>query len=134
MNKKVNIKTDKMDPRSRRYSDRDKLRLLEEFKESDLSIAQFQENYGMGHSTLSKWMTKFGLSFDKKEVLMATIEEKNTPGNKKSTQERILEARIRQLEQELNDEKIKSLAYKTMIEIAEEELGVDITKKAGARR
>ena len=134
MNKNVNIKTDKMDPRSRRYSDRDKLRLLEEFKESDLSIAQFQENYGMGHSTLSKWMTKFGLSFDKKEVLMATIEEKNTPGNKKSTQERILEARIRQLEQELNDEKIKSLAYKTMIEIAEEELGVDITKKAGARR
>ena len=123
-----------MDPRSRRYSDRDKLRLLEEFKESDLSMAQFQENYGMGHSTLSKWMTKFGLSFDKKEVLMATIEEKNTPGNKKSTQERILEARIRQLEQELNDEKIKSLSYKTMIEIAEEELGVDITKKAGARR
>ena len=134
MNKKVNIKTDKMDPRSRRYSDRDKLRLLEEFKESDLSMAQFQENYGMGHSTLSKWMTKFGLSFDKKEVLMATIEEKNTPGNKKSTQERILEARIRQLEQELNDEKIKSLAYKTMIEIAEEELGVDISKKAGAKR
>ena len=116
------------------YSDREKLRLLEEFKDSGLSMARFQKKYGMGHCTLSKWMTKFGLSFDKKEVLMATIEEKHKPTNSHSTRERILEARIKQLEQELKDEKIKSLAYKAMIEIAEEELGVDITKKAGAKR
>ena len=123
-----------MNPRSRRYSDRDKLRLLEEFKSSGLCMYQFQRNYGMGNTTISRWMTKFGLSFDKNEVLMATIEEKNKPTNNRSTQERILEARIKQLEQELKDEKIKSLAYKTMIEIAEEELGVDISKKAGAKR
>ena len=118
----------------RYYSDKEKLRLLEEFKNSGQSMAQFQRNYGLGHCTLSKWMTKFGLSFNKKEVLMATIEEKNQPPIEKTPQERILEARIKQLEQELRDEKIKSLAYKTMIEIAEEELGVDITKKAGAKR
>ena len=120
--------------KTRRYSTQEKLRLLEEFKESGISMARFQENYGMGHCTLSKWMTKFGLSFDKKEVLMSTIEERNKPANNKTTQERILEARIKQLEQELKDEKIKSLAYKTMIEIAEEELGVAISKKAGAKR
>ena len=123
-----------MNLKNRYYSDKEKLWLLEEFKNSGQSMSQFQRNYGMGHCTLSKWMTKFGLSFDKKEVLMATIEENNKPTNSKSTQERILEARIKQLEQELRDEKIKSLAYKTMIEIAEEELGVDITKKAGAKR
>ena len=118
----------------RYYSDKEKLRLLEEFKNSGQSMARFQRNYGLGHCTLSKWMTKFGLSFDKNEVLMATIEEKNKPTNNRSTQERILEARIKQLEQELKDEKIKSLAYKTLIDIAGEELGVDITKKAGAKR
>ena len=118
----------------RSYSDMEKLRILEEFKKSGESMAKFQRNYGLGHCTLSKWMTKFGLSFDKKEVLMATIEEKNKPTNNKSTHERILEAKIKQLEQELKDEKLKSLAYKTMIEIAEEELGVDISKKAGAKR
>ena len=123
-----------MNPKLRRYSTQEKLRLLEEFKNSGITMAEFQQHYGMGHSTLSKWITKFGLSLDKKEVLMATIEEKNRPTNNKSTQERILEARIKQLEQELNDEKIKSLAYKTMIEIAGEELGVDIIKKAGAKR
>ena len=118
----------------RSYSDMEKLRILEEFKKSGESMAKFQRNCGLGHSTLSRWMTKFGLSFDKKEVLMATIEEKNKPTNNKSTHEMILEARIKQLEQELKDEKLKSLAYKTMIEIAEEELGVDISKKAGAKR
>ena len=123
-----------MNSKARRYSTKEKLRLLEEFKNSDMSKDQFQEIYGMGHCTISRWMTKFGLSFDKKEVLMATIEEKNKPTNNKTTQERILEARIKQLEQELKDEKIKSLAYKTMIDIAGEELGVDITKKAGAKR
>ena len=118
----------------RSYSDMEKLRILEEFKKSGESMAKFQKNYGLGHCTLSNWMSKFGLSFGKKKVLMATIEEKNKPTNNKSTQERILEARIKQLEQELKDEKLKSLAYKTMIEIAEEELGVDISKKAGAKR
>ena len=123
-----------MNKLSRRYTDQEKLKILEQFKESGVSIWAFSENYGIGHSTLSRWITKFGLSFDKKEVLMATIEEKNKPTNNRSTQERILEARIKQLEQELKDEKIKSLAYKTMIEIAEEELGVDISKKAGAKQ
>ena len=123
-----------MNKLSRRYTDQEKLKILEQFKESGVSIWAFSENYGIGHSTLSRWITKFGLSFDKKEVLMATIEEKNKPTNNRSTQERIFEARIKQLEQELKDEKIKSLAYKTMIEIAEEELGVDISKKAGAKQ
>ena len=117
-----------------RYRDKEKLRLIEEFKNYDGTQDSFAKIYGLGHSTISRWMTKFGLSFDKKEVLMATIEEKNKPTNDKTTQERILEARIKQLEQELKDEKIKSLAYKTMIEIAEEELGVDISKKAGAKQ
>ena len=123
-----------MGKRGCRYSDKEKLRLIEEFKNYEGSQDSFAKIYGLGHSTISRWMTKFGLSFDKKEVLMSTIEEKSHLTNDKSTQERILEARIKQLEQELKDEKIRSLAYKTMIEIAEEELGVDISKKAGAKR
>ena len=92
-----------MNKLSKRYTDQEKLKILEKFKESGVSIWAFSENYGIGHSTLSRWITKFGLSFDKKEVLMATIEEKNQPTNDKSTRERILESRIKQLEQELKD-------------------------------
>ena len=117
-----------------RYKDKEKLRLIEEFKNYEGTQKSFTELYGLGHSTLSNWMTKFGLAYEKKVVLMSTLEEKNKPTNINSTQERILEARIKQLEQELREEKMKSLAYKTMIEIAEEELGVDISKKAGAKQ
>ena len=117
-----------------RYTDEEKLKLIEAFQVSGLSVSHFQKKNGMGHCTISKWMTKFGLSNKSERIKMVTEEEKSTPGNEKSIQERILEARIKQLEQELKDEKIKSLAYKTMIEIAEEELGVDISKKAGAKQ
>ena len=117
-----------------RYTDKEKLRLVEEFKNYEGTQKSFTELYGLGHSTISNWMTKFGLALEKKVVRMSTKEKKNNPSRLQSTEEKILEARIKQLEQELKDEKIKSLAYKTMIEIAEEELGVDISKKAGAKR
>ena len=117
-----------------RYQDKEKLRLIEKFKNYEGTQQSFNKLYGLGHSTISNWMTKFGLAYEKKVVLMSTLEEKNNLSKEKSAQERILEARIQQLEQELRDEKIKSMAYKTMIEIAEEELGVDISKKAGAKR
>ena len=117
-----------------RYTDEEKLKLIEAFQVSGLSVSHFQRKNGLGHSTISKWMTKFGFSKAKERKPMAPIEEKSKSIDKRSVQERILEARIKQLEQELRDEKIKSLAYKTMIEIAEEELGVDISKKAGAKQ
>ena len=117
-----------------RYTDKEKLRLVEEFKNYEGTQTSFTELYGLGHSTISNWMTKFGLVIEKKIVQMSTQEKKDKRSQHQSPQERILEARIRQLEQELKEEKMKSLAYKTMIEIAEEELGVEISKKAGAKR
>ena len=116
------------------YTDEEKLKLIEAFQASGLCVSHFERKNGLGNSTISKWMTKFGLSKANERKPMAPIEEKSKSIDKRSAQERILEARIKQLEQELRDEKIKSLAYKTMIEIAEEELGVDISKKAGAKQ
>ena len=116
------------------YTKEEKLKLIESFQASGLCVSHFEKKKGLGHGTISKWMIKFGLSKKSERVKMVTEEGKSTAGNEKSIQERILEARIKQLEQELKDEKIKSLAYKTMIEIAEERLGVDISKKAGAKQ
>ena len=116
------------------YTDEEKLNLIEAYQASGLCVSHFQKKNGLGNSTISRWMAKFGLSKVNERKQMAAIEEKSKSIDKRSAQERILEARIKQLEEELKDEKIKSLAYKTMIEIAEEELGVDISKKAGAKQ
>ena len=80
-------------------------------------------------------MTKFELSNEKSNlavVKMSKTRKKTTTSEDLSR--RILEARIQQLEQELKTEKLRTLAYKTMIEVAEEELGVNISKKAGAKQ
>ena len=120
---------------SKRYSDAEKLRIIKEFELSGTSMERIQKIYGLGHCTLSRWITKFGL-----------LNNQTTPSAKKmnhtdkktkaadSLSERILETRVKQLEEELKKEKLRSLAYKTMIEIAEEELGIDISKKAGAKQ
>ena len=117
------------------YPDEEKLSLLEEFRASSVSMNQFQKFHGLGHCTISKWMTKFGLSNEKSNsvVLKMSKNRKKTPSSADMSR-RILEARIQQLEQELKAEKLRALAYKTMIEVAEEELGVDISKKAGAKQ
>ena len=119
----------------KRYTEEEKLRFLEEFHNSGVSMDQFQKFHGLGHCTISRWMTKFGLSNEKSNsavVKMSKPRKKTTSSEDMSR--RILEARIQQLEQELKTEKLRALAYKTMIEVAEEELGVDISKKAGAKQ
>ena len=117
------------------YTNEEKLSLLEEFKASGICMTQFQKIHGLGHSTISKWMTKFELSNEKSNlavVKMSKTRKKTTSSEDLSR--RILEARIQQLEQELKTEKLRTLAYKTMIEVAEEELGVNRSKKAGAKQ
>ena len=52
----------------------------------------------------------------------------------KTLRERTLETKVAQLEKDLKDEKLKSLAYSTMIDVAEEELGIEIRKKSGAKQ
>lgn len=117
------------------YNDSEKLRLLEEFKASGCNMTQFQRTYGLGHSTISRWMIKFGISNEKtRSAVIKMSKNREKPTLSENMSRRILEARIKQLEQELKNEKLKALAYKTMIEVAEEELGVEISKKAGAKQ
>ena len=118
--------------RYKRYTKAEKLKIIDEYQSSDMFISHFQKKYGLGKNTLSRWMTNFGIS--NRNANYSAMKEKQPEPAKDRINERILEARIKQLEQELKEEKIKSLAYKTMIEIAEEELGVDISKKAGAKQ
>lgn len=120
---------------SKRYCDAEKLRIIKEFELSGTSMERFQKIYGLGHCTLSRWITKFGLLNNQTTPSVKKMnhtDKKTKAAN--SLSERILEARVKQLEEELKKEKLRSLAYKTMIEIAEEELGIDISKKAGAKQ
>ena len=45
-----------------------------------------------------------------------------------------LESEVARLRSELEAEKLKSLAYSTMIDVAETQFGIEIRKKAGAKQ
>ncbi|MCH3939696.1 MAG: transposase [Bacteroidales bacterium] len=122
-----------MERETRRYNDAEKLQIIEEYMNSGESMETFQGKYGMGHCTLSRWMTKFGLS-NTSQKQFNEMKKAVERAPEKSQRELTLEAKVAQLEKELKEEKLKSLAFSTMIDVAEEELGIDIRKKSGAKQ
>jgi len=120
-----------MEQEVRRYTDAEKLQIIHEYMESGETMETFQVNNGMGHCTLSRWMTKFGLSNTSQKQFIEMKKHIETP--ERSVRELALEAEVAKLKQELKDEELQTLVYKTMVEVAEEELGVDIRKKSGAK-
>lgn len=122
-----------MEQETRRYNDAEKLQIVEEFMNSGESMEKFQVKHGMGHCTLSRWMIKFGFS-NTSPKHFTEMKKTLDSSTDKTLRERTLESKIAQLEKELKAEKLKSLAYSTMIEVAEEELGVEIRKKSGAKQ
>ena len=118
----------------RSYSDSEKLQIIGEFLESGESMDTFQTKYGMGHCTLSRWMIKFGMKTISPPPFIVMKEKLKSIPEVKSLREQALEEKISKLEKELEAAKLKAEAYNTLIEVAEEELGVDIRKKAGAKQ
>ena len=122
-----------MEQNTRCYNDAEKFQIIEEYIKSGESMESFQGKYGMGHCTLSRWMTKFGLS-NTSQIQFNEMKKVVERSPEKSLRERTLEAKVAQLEKKLKEEQLKSMAYSTMIDVAEEELGIDIRKKAGAKQ
>ena len=122
-----------MDARTRRYNAAEKLQIIEEYMNSGESMESFQVKYGMGHCTLSRWMTNFGLSNTSPKQYIE-MKKKLAESPEKTLTERTLEARVAQLEKELREEKLKAEAANAMIDVAEEEFGIDLRKKAGAKQ
>ena len=122
-----------MKQETRRYNDAEKLQIIEEYMNSGESMETFQAKFGMGHCTLSRWMTKFGL-LNTSQKQFNEMKKAVEPSPEKSKRELMLEAKVAQLEKELKEEKLKSMAFSTMLDVAEEELGIDIRKKAGAKQ
>ena len=122
-----------MEVKRRIYTDAEKLGIIMEYMNSGESMEKFQTKKMMGHCTISRWMTKFGLSKTSHKQF-EEMGKKTEVSEDKSQRELILEAKLAQLEKELKDERMKTLAYKTLIDTAEEELGIDLRKKSGAKQ
>ena len=86
-----------------------------------------------GNATLDNWMERYGhgILSEHKELLegMGTRKKKEAvKGKEPETEE--LRRRVKQLERDLQDAKLRAEAYSLMIDLAEKELKVAIRKKS----
>ena len=85
-----------------------------------MTYKQAQEAYGIqGRSTVLVWLRKHGtLDWSKPISIITTIKMKETPAQK-----------VKRLEKELSDERLKNKILNTMIDISDQQYGTVIRKK-----
>jgi transposase-like protein len=115
------------------YSDEEKLSIIQDYLTSGKSAKEIHLKYKIhGHSKLQDWMIKFGLrnkNSINKNLILKKVKKSSSKGIDLNSAKR-----IKELEQQLEEERLRSVLLDTMIDIAEEQLHVSIRKKSGAKQ
>ena len=97
-----------------------KLAVVSQVEKGEFTYKQAQSAYGIqGRSTVLVWLRKYGnLDWNKPKPRTTSIIMKETPAQK-----------IKRLEKQLSDEKLKNKILNTMIDISDQQYGTSIRKK-----
>lgn len=113
------------------YSEEFRKKVLDVYYGGEESVAQISERFDVNIETVRSWVFRANSERDK----MSKLDETNNLTMKKEkTSSDHLEKRIQALEKELEDERMRSICLDKMIDIAEQELKIDIRKKSGAKQ
>ena len=96
----------------------EKERIVEEYLKGEVSLRELGRRYGIDHVSLHRWVKEYRSERNLAEA-----------GYTKEEAEE-----IKRLRRELEEAKLRNELLVAMIDIAEEEMGIDIRKKRGARR
>lgn len=115
------------------YTDDFKLKVVQEYLLSDTTFEVLQKKYGIkSGSCITQWIRKFDPSKPTQgEIELYRVMKEE---NQKTPKEQELELRIKQLEKELEKERLRTLALNTMIDIAERDLKIKVRKNSGAKQ
>lgn len=101
-----------------------KLSLVSEVEKGNYTYKQIQKVYGIqGRSTVLVWLRKYGTLDWSNPNLVQMSRLKETPGQK-----------IKRLERELEDEKLRNLLLNTMIDVSDKQFGTSIRKKLSSQQ
>ena len=118
------------------YNEEMRLKVVEQVLSGSISMSEAQRRYKIGgNCTISRWISKF-MSRNNPNVnheQPAMIRKLSKDGDQHDEIAR-LKDKIKQLEDQLEYEKLRSEAYETMIRIAEKEFKLPIKKKFGAKQ
>jgi transposase len=115
------------------YDVRLKVKIINEYLKGERSFRMLSKQYGIHPGVISRWIrvVRFGHPVSGKKIKIT----KFTAMSKKieKTAEELREQN-KLLRKQLEEEKLKTLIYQKVIEIAERDYKLDITKKYAARR
>jgi transposase len=122
-----------MKTKSYRFPNDFKLQVVQEYLSTGMSQKELMQKYNIGgNNTIKLWMRKFDLRLpSQQQIELQRIMSKE---KEKTPYERELEAKVKRLEQQLEDERLRTLALSTMIDLAEKEFRIPIRKKSGAKQ
>lgn len=108
-----------------RYSEAFKLQIVGEIESGLFGIESARRRYGIvGTATIQNWIRHYG-----KNHLLGKVVRVEKPEER----DRVagLEKKIRELESALAQERVKTLALESLIQVTEEHYGVDLKKNFG---
>ena len=98
----------------------DKEAIMTEYLKGDVSLRKLGRRHGVNHRMIHRWVQEF------------QSEGKRVEKDGRYTGEQVAE--IKRLRKELEDARLKNELLTAMIDIAEEQMGIEIRKKRGARQ
>lgn len=110
--------------KQRKYSEEFKKRLVTDFEKGKFSVPQLEKLHGVPHATIYRWIYKFS-TFNEKGFRIIEMKDSS---NKKMKE---LEARVKELERTVGRKQIMIDYLEKMMEIAKDELDIDIKKNFG---
>lgn len=120
-----NNKKKKGGPRPK-YSDAFKRQVARAYLTGDKTRVQIANQFGLTNQwTVRDFVNWFKSQGDELPPLALSEGEKQDP--------EVLLKRIKELEKQLENSQLRSLGYETMIDIAENELGIEIQKKSDTK-
>jgi transposase-like protein len=133
--KKEKLKTG---PNNRSYfSEAFKRRIIEEYLKTGEAKEQIQMRHGIkGNSSIQKWMKILGYSDGYQKGINLEVTIDNTLAKQpisKSPETLQLEAKIRLLERQLDDERLRSEMYNRMIDLAEKTYKITVRKNSNTK-
>ncbi len=115
---KANIKNVR---KNRHYSEDFKREIVSVFESGKLSVLQLEKLYGISNSLIYNWIYKFS-TFNEKGFRVVEMKESNIDKLKH------LEQKIKEFKQIVGQKQIKIDYLEKMIDIAKEDLNIDIKK------
>lgn len=106
-----------------RYSEEFKRMVVEEIEMGTMTVAQAARYYGIsGSMSIYKWMSIYGMNKTKgRKVLIMTYKEENELIT--------LRRELALLKKQLEEAEIRAIAWKSMVDAIEHDLGIPVKKK-----